>query len=174
MPSTASSLPVRVRLAASAVVLVACTNHAGAESPGEQCEPLPEVLPSGAIIEYSRSDGESNKIYDLAFVADADCPEPHPVFSKPECVRLTPEQLQIMWTTLRANEVHRIEMVELDGTCHHCGSRWITVVWPPHRSCSAGYGYFTDISPETNGYFRGATMYLDGVAESVLGPRDEL
>jgi hypothetical protein len=158
-------------LAASVASLLACTNHS-ADEPRPRSEPLCDVLPAelplGAVIKYSRRDTEQNPVYDVAYVADADCPEADVLVSAPECVRLTQEAMQVMWTTLHDLEVHRIEMVPVDGTCFHCGSRWITVKWPG-GACSKGFGFEVEISVATDDRFSAAVVYLDGVSERTLG-----
>jgi hypothetical protein len=163
-----------VRLAVS-VSLLACTSPRKGKTPepvDEPCTVLPAVLPSGAAIEYQHNDSEQDNVHHVGFVADADCPAPDPRLGleKPECVRLTQEELQTMWTTLQGYELHRVAMFDRGGTCHHCGTRWITITWPDGY-CSRGSSFFTEIN---DGRFYLATQYLDYVAEHLLAPGDEL
>lgn len=171
---------------ASAVSLLACTSHSADEprvdTPPEstpsvdtrQCQTLPALLPQQALIEYSRSDSEHLPIYDVAYVADADCPEgtPHLGLDAPKCLRLSSEAMQLMWTTLREFEVHRIDTIDRDGRCIHCPSRWITVAWPAGL-CSKGIHSTQEISAATKDHFHAAANYLEGVSERIVGKRSD-
>jgi hypothetical protein len=148
-----------------------CASAAPSESnsesaPEPSCRALPAKLPDGVVIDYSRHDREHETIHDYAFVADAPCPEPHPLgLPTPECVRGSRETIQLMWDRLRELEVHRIEMVE-HGECPHCAGPWLVVEWPEGR-CSAGIGYKWDISDDSQDRFYEMASYMDGVSERV-------
>jgi hypothetical protein len=143
----------------------AVTDNVASLQPNRECTALPAELPRGAMIDYSRDDYEHNVVHHMAFVVDAPCPEPE-LLPVPQCVRVSREVLQAMWTELRKMEVHRIEMVDREGQCPHCGGPWITVEWPDGR-CSAGEGYAWDIAADSQDRYYEIARFLDRVCEVV-------